>query len=610
MPGLRDIVSNELLPFVSQPGQYVGGEVNQLPQPGDWQRANIRVVVAFPDSYTIGMSHLGCQILYWLANHTPGVTAERVFCPWTDAEQVMRAKKIPLFTWDTRQLASEADIFAVSLQYEMGFTNVLNLLDLAGIPLRADERDDSHPLIVAGGPQADNPEPVAEFLDLVVLGDGEESFAHILSAVQEYKASGVTRRDMIRLLAARFPWIYAPSLYTVEYNDDGTIRSFTPKYDDIPSNILRCKTLGLDAAPFPARPLIPHVKVIHDRFAVEIMRGCPQSCRFCHAGFTKRPISRRSIDKIVELAEQGYKSTGCDEIGLLSLSTSDYPQLEELARRMNEQFVDRRVSIAFPSLRVDKMLSCVPQMASTVRKSGLTMAVEAASDKLRSAIHKRVTDRDLLEGVRQAYQSGWKSVKLYFMVGFPGERLEDIDGILELSREVSRARIPINGAPAAVNASVGWLVPKPHTPFQWAAQPTAHYYHEARIRLRELSRATRSAVRLKMPNVERSVLEGVFSRGDRRLGRAIEAAWRLGARFDGWDDCFDFRRWNQAFEETGIDPSWYAHRERGRDEILPWQHLAGGVSREYLEKQYTDYFACLEIDRPAPGMFKADIFPE
>ncbi len=604
------MVSNNLLPFVSQPGQYVGGEVNQLPQPGDWQRANIRVAVAFPDSYTIGMSHLGCQILYWLANHTPGVTAERVFCPWIDAEQVMRAKKIPLFTWDTRQLAAEADIFAVSLQYEMGFTNVLNLLDLAGIPLRAADRDNSHPLVIGGGPQADNPEPLAEFLDLVVLGDGEESFAQILSAVDEYKASGVARRDMIRLLAARFPWIYAPGLYSVQYNDDGTIKSFTSEYDDIPSNIIRCKTLDLDQAPFPVRPLIPHVKVIHDRFAVEVMRGCPQSCRFCHAGFTKRPISRRSIDKIIELAEQGYKATGCDEIGLLSLSTSDYPQLEELARRMNEQFVDRRVSIAFPSLRVDKMLSCVPHMASAVRKSGLTMAVEASSSKLRSAIHKRVTDGDLLEGVRQAYQAGWKSVKLYFMVGFPGETLADIDGILDLSREVSRARIPLGGAPAAVNASVGWLVPKPHTPFQWAAQPTAHYYHEARIRLRELSRATRSAVRLKMPNVERSVLEGVFSRGDRRLGRVIEAAWRLGARFDGWDDCFDFHRWNQAFEETGIDPGWYAHRERGLDEILPWQHLAGGVSREYLEKQYNDYFARLEIDRPAPGMFKADIFAE
>ncbi len=598
MDNLRTIVSRDLLPFVTTPGQYIGGEVNQLPQPGDWQQADVRVVVAFPDTYAIGMSHLGCQIIYWLCNHTPGVTAERVYCPWTDAETVMRDKNIPLFTWDTRQPVADADILAISLQYEMAYTNILTLLDLAGIPLRSADRDDRHPLVIAGGPQADNPEPMADYLDLIVLGDGEESMAAILDAYQEYRREGVPRRQMIRRLAARFPWIYAPSLYDVQYHPNGTIRSYTPLYDDIPASIVRCQTRNLQAAPFPVRPLVPHVKVVHDRISIEIMRGCPQRCRFCHAGYTKRPIGRRTVDDIVDIAEQAYWATGNEEIGLLSLSTADYPYLPELAQRINQNFDDRNVSISVPSMRVDKMLAHIPWMVNAIRKSGLTIAVEAANDDMRAAIRKVVTDGNLLDGVSQAYEAGWKSVKLYFMAGFPGERPDDIDGILDISRKVSEARIPFSGHPAQVNASVGWLVPKPHTPFQWAAQPTAEYFHGVRRRLRELAAARKSAVRIKMHNVERSILEGVFSRGDRRLGPAIEAAWRRGARFDGWDETFDARKWDAAFAETGIDPAWYAHRERGYDEVLPWTHLAGGNSDAYLQRQYDDVFVHINVDKP------------
>jgi radical SAM family uncharacterized protein len=602
MGDLRQRVSQELLPFVKTPGQYVGGEFNQLPKPGDWAQADVRVVVAFPDTYAIGMSHLGCQIIYWLCNQTPGVTAERVFCPWTDAEQVMRAKNIPLFTLDTRQPAAEADIFAVSLQYEMAYSNILTLLDLADIPLRSAERDERHPLVVAGGPQADSPEPMAEFLDLIVLGDGEDSMRAILAAYREYRAAGVARRDMIPLMAARFPWVYAPSLYDVRYHADGTVAAVVPRGADIPARIQRCRTSDLSAAPFPVRPLVPNVQVVHDRISIEIMRGCPQRCRFCHAGYTKRPISRRTVDEIVGIAEEAYRATGNEEIGLLSLSTADYPYLPELSEQINTRFEGRHVGISLPSMRVDKMLAHVPWMANAVRKSGLTIAVEAANDDMRAAIRKVVTDGNLLDGVRQAYAAGWKSMKLYFMAGFPGERSEDIDGIFEISRKVSEARRSIAGHPAQVNAAVGWLVPKAHTPFQWAAQPPAEYFHEVRRRLRSLAGAKRSCVKVKMHNVERSVLEAVFARGDRRLGRVIEHAWRNGARFDGWDECFNAQVWDRAFAAIGLDPAWYANRERDYNEVLPWAHLAGGNSAEYLQRQYDDTFVQIDVPRPETTM--------
>jgi radical SAM family uncharacterized protein len=602
MGDLRERVSRELLPFVSTPGQYIGGEVNQLPKPGDWEAADVRVVVAFPDSYTIGMSHLGCQIIYWLCNHTPGVTAERVYCPWTDAEQQMRQRGIPLFTWDTRRPAADADIFAFSLQYEMAYTNILTLLDLAGIPFRSADRDDRHPLVIAGGPQTDSPEPVADFIDLMVLGDGEESMRALLEAYREYKASGIRRRDMLRLLAARFPWAYVPSLYEVRYHADNTIAAYIPRHDDVPARVVRCQTRHLGEVPFPVRPLVPHVKVIHDRISIEIMRGCPQRCRFCHAGYTKRPISRRTVDEILQIAEEAYWATGNEEIGLLSLSTADYPYLPELAQRINAQFADRRVSISVPSMRVDKMLAHIPWMVSGVRKSGLTIAVEAARDDMRAAIRKVVTDGNLLDGVRQAYAAGWKSVKHNFMAGFPGERPEDIDGIFELSEQVSKARVPIAGHPASVNAAVGWLVPKPHTPFQWAAQPRAEYFHDVRRRLRSLERSKRTAVHIKMHNVERSVLECVFARGDRRLAETIEYAWRQGARFDGWDECFNARLWDEAFAATGRDPAFYAHREIAGDEITPWSHLAGGNSDAYLQRQYDDVFVQIGVAKPQPSL--------
>lgn len=596
---LRDRISDELLPFVQKPGQYIGGEFNQLPAAGDWESADIRVAVAFPDTYTIGMSHLGCQIIYWLANHTPGVTAERVYCPWTDAEAVMRKKHLPLFTWDTRQPVASADILAISLQYEMCFTNVLNLLDLAGIPFRSADRDDRHPLVIAGGPQADNPEPLADFLDLVVMGDGEESMAAILKFYGELKRNGIPRREMIPAMARAFPWIYAPSLYDVTYNADGTVAAVTPRGAGIPPAIERCQTPDFEHAPFPTKPLIPYVDVIHDRIAIEVMRGCPQRCRFCHAGYTKRPVGVRSVDRILDMAEEMYWASGHEEIGLLSLSTADYPYLPELAARVNERFAPRHVNISMPSLRIDKMLQNIPWMAKSVRKSGITIAAEAARDTMRAAIRKKVTDGNLLDGLRAFFEAGWRRVKVYFMLGFPGETDEDVRGIYDLSVQMSDLRKQIGKGPAEINAAVSFLVPKPFTPLQWAAQPTIDYFRDARRRLADLSRnGRRKNVKIKSHDPERSILEAVFARGDRRLGPAIRRAWELGARFDGWDETFDYNRWIRAFDETGIQPGFYAHRERSPDEVFPWNHIHGGPRREYLSDQYADVFTQIGVPLP------------
>ncbi len=638
---LRERVSEELLPWVKQPGQYIGNEWNQLVRPGDWERAQIRIAVGFPDAYSIGMSHLGCQIIYWLCNHTPGVCAERVYTPWIDAEKVMRERGIPLFTWDTRQPVGSADIFAISLQYEMGFTNLLTMLDLAGIPFYAAERTESHPLVIVGGPQADNPEPVADFVDLVVIGDGEHSMAAIIECHREMKRQGAGRRDMIVEMARRFEWIYAPSLYAFDYNDDGTIARLrpvgwappttagcdvcdgggqSPPYHNAvgwapPTSegndatacggqspayrerIIRCQTPDFEAVPFPTRPLLPYTEIVHDRISIEVMRGCPQRCRFCHAGYTKRPLGLRSVERILEIAEEAWRATGHDEIGLLSLSTADYPYLRELAERAHAQFKDRHVSLSLPSLRVDKMLQNIPWMVNTVRKSGLTIAAEAARDDMRAAIRKKVTDGNLIDGVKQAYAAGWNAVKLYFMCGFPGEREEDITGIFDLAREVSEAKKGVRGGPASVNASVSFLVPKPHTPFQWAAQATLEYFQEARRLLARTARQVRSNVKVKTHSPERSILEGVFARGDRRLAPAIVAAWRLGARMDGWDEVFDYTIWRRAFEQTGIDPAFYAHRERSYGEVLPWDHIGSGPSRTYLEHQYDDVFVKINAPR-------------
>ncbi len=579
-------VSNELLGRVLQPGQYIGGEVNQLVRPGDWRAATLRVALAFPEPYTIGMSHLGSQILYWVGNHTPGVCVERVYCPQRDAEHVMRERGIPLFTWDTRQPVGQADVLAFTLQDELCATNVLNMLDLAGVPLRAQDRQDQDPIVLVGGPVADNVEPMADFVDLAVVGDGEEAFPALLETLRELRAETTDRERTLRQLVRRFDWLYAPGLYRVSFGPNGALSSLEPDGEGVPRRIRRAVVADFEHAAFPERPLVPHVRTVHDRISIEVMRGCPHLCRFCHAGHTKRPRRVRSVDRICEIAETAQRATGNDEIGLLSLSTADYPQLRELLICLSARFADRKVNLSVPSLRVDQMLSDIPSLVSGIRKGGLTIAVEAARDRLRRAIGKPISDEKLLAGVRAAYEAGWRGVKLYFMVGFPGERPHDIDGIWDLAHRISQERRAIGQGRAAVNTTVSWLVPKAHTCLQWAPMATPGYCLEARRRLIDLCKQRRTGVRWKFHNVERSLLEGVLARGDRRLGATIETAWRLGARFDAWDDRFDFSIWERAFGETGVDPSWYAHRSRGVDEVLPWDHIESCLRREHLWSNY------------------------
>jgi len=581
---LRQRVSRDFLPFVRQPAQYIGREWNQLVRDGDWHHARTRVAIAFPDAYTVGMSHLGCQLIYSLCNELPDVCTERVYCPMPDAENIMRRKGIELFTWDTRQPVRQADILAFSLQHELTCTNLLTMLDLAGIPFHRDRRGERDPLVLAGGPIADNPEPLADFLDLLILGDAEPSLPLFLQAFGHLQNQGLPRRQVILELAKRFEWVYAPALYDVTYNRDGTVQCIRPNAPDVRAVVKRCCTPDLDAAAFPHRPLVPHTQIVHDRISIEIMRGCPHRCRFCHAGYTKRPVTARSIPQIVELAEQAWRATGQDEIGLLSLSTGDYPDLPDLLKRLNERFADRHVNVAVPSLRVDRILRDLPELIRAVRKPSLTFAPEAATDRLRRVIGKNITNEALFDGLRAAYQAGWRSAKLYFLCGLPRETQSDIEQIWHLAVQASQLRREVCGSPAAVNVTVSWLVPKAHTPLQWTPQPRPAYFTWVREILKQQARRGRAPVRLKFHPLQQSILEAVLARGNRRIAPAIELAWRFGARFDAWDEYFSLQAWEQAFKQVGADPDFHAHRARSYDEILPWAHLEAGLPPDRLHR--------------------------
>ncbi|MBN1435841.1 MAG: TIGR03960 family B12-binding radical SAM protein [Sedimentisphaerales bacterium] len=562
-----------LLPAVQSPAQYIGGEFNQIRK--DFSPNMVRLALAFPDTYAVGMSHLGLSILYHTVNQMPNALAERVFCPWIDAADIMQKENIDLFTWETRAAVRDFDILGITIQHEQAFSNILLLLDLAHIPFRSEHRTNDDPLVIGGGPIADCCEPVADFFDAIILGDGEYALPEFINAYQQLRPQNLPRRELLHQLARRFPWLYVPQLYRCDYAPDGTLTQCAPTEPDIPACVQRAQVPDLDAAPFPTAPIIPHTEAIHNRIAIEIMRGCPGRCAFCHAGHTKGKLRCRSVEKILDIAQQSYHATGHDTISLLSLSTSDYPQLAQLAQKLYDQFADCHVSISLPSLRVDKQLYEVPAQVAGVRKEGLTVAVEAASDKIRLAIGKKITDQDLLATMAAAFQQGWRKVKLYFMIGFPHETQQDIMGILDLASRISRLGKQFLGAPAYVNAAVSWLVPKPHTPFAWIEQPTLEYYQKAKNDLISAKLSQKGAnVNLKFHHMERSILEGVFSRGDRRLSAVIEHAYHNGARFDAWNECFDYQLWFDSFTACDIDPAFYC-RPRAADEILPWHHLAG-----------------------------------
>jgi radical SAM family uncharacterized protein len=576
---LAERVECEFLPFVRSPGRYIGGEVNQIKK--DLSQCELTAALCFPDIYEVGMSNSGIAIIYDVLNSLDGVAAERVFTPWIDAEKVLRDKRIPLFTLESKASLKSFDIVGFSLSSELCYTNVLNMLDLGGIEVRSCNRKDDDPLIIAGGSMANCCEPVAEFIDLFILGDGEESVVDLAELIKAQKTADATKEDILLHAAKKFDFVYVPSLYKFEYEGE-KIKSFQPNTSGLPMQFNNAVVEDFENAPVPNRPIVPFVQAVHERVSVEIMRGCPGRCRFCQASFCRRPIRYRSVQKIIDIAKTSYHSTGYDTISLLSLSSADYPNLEELVAGLGAYFKGKHVGLSLPSLRVDKQLKLLPQLLTSVRKGGLTIAVEAASERLRQIINKPLKDEDLYAAAEAAYKAGWQRLKLYFMVGLPGETSEDVRRIVQLSFELAKLRKKIDGKTGQINITVSWFVPKPHTPLGWLGQKLISYFEQAKeLIIDEKKKLRAKFLQFKFHNIRCSVLESVIGRGDRRLCDIIEAAWRDGAKFDLWNECFDFEIWQRAFEKFGFDLHSLAQRQFDTDEILPWQHL-GGPDNKYL----------------------------
>ncbi len=578
---LKQAYRDRVLPYVQGPAQYVGGELNSIVKPGG---VKLRVALAFPDAYPVGMSHLGTKVLYEVVNRRADAAAERVFAPWPDMEAKLVETGLPLVGLETFTPLHEMDLVAFSLSSEMDFTNILTILERGGLAILARDRQDADPIVIAGGHAAVAPEPLADFIDLFAIGDGEETMDRIVAEMIALKESNVTsRRERILALACRIPCLYAPSLYEPAYHADGTLRDLVPTAAGLLPVIKGAQVEDFDAAVFPTKPIIPFTEVVHDRITLEVMRGCPWKCRFCEATNVKRPVRLRTVETLVRYAEEIYKNTGYDEIALLSLSTSDYPYLEPLATELNRRFRDRKVSLSLPSLRVGEQIQILPKLLSDVRKSGMTLAPEVATDRLRCVIDKRIKNEDLFNGVREAYRHGWDLVKLYFMCGIPTETDEDIDGIINLAEQVSRVRKEVGKPPARVNATVSPFVPKGHIPFQWAPMRDTAYFEHVRSRLK---RRVRGPIRIKFHGPERAFVEGVLARGDRKVGAAIYTAWKKGARFDSWDEHFKKEVWDAAFAEAKVDPAFYLFRERTKTERLPWQHIDIGRRPDFLRMEY------------------------
>jgi radical SAM family uncharacterized protein len=578
---LKEHVTARILPRVKTPAQYLGGELHSIRK--DHRRAAGTICLAFPDTYALGMSHHGLQVLYSLMNDADWA-CERVFAPLPDFEAALRDEGLPLYGLETFTPLSRFDVLGFTLQYEIGFTNVLTILDLGGIPLRAEDRGPEDTLVIAGGPCSQNPELLAPFIDLFVIGDGEPSLPVVCRMWKAMQGDpSLSREEKLARIARSVEWAYVPRFYEPIYDADGIQVGLERTRDDVPATIRACVVDDLDAIPLPTKPVVPFVETAHDRIAIEIMRGCPWQCRFCQSTVIKRPLRSRSVETIVRSALETYRNTGYDEISLLSLSSSDYPHFEELVTRMSEVFTPLGVKISLPSLRITEMLKKIPALLDEGRRGGLTLAPEVARDDMREQIRKPIDNQDLYEGCAEAFRRGWRRVKLYFMCGLPGERRADLDGIVEMAETIARIGKEVTGRYTDVTASVSNFVPKPHTPYQWNGMREREYFRWAHKYLR--SRVKIRSVTVKCHDIETSLLEGVLTRGDRRVAVALEEAWRRGARLDAWKEHFDPGLWWGTFRDLGIDVDFYSARPRPVGEVLPWDHILVKKGREYLAKE-------------------------
>lgn len=584
-------VLDRILPKVARPARYTGHEWNSVVK--DWEQVEVKVVLAYPDVYQVGMSNLGLMILYDILNREEGILAERVYAPWIDMEEAMRRAGIPLYSLESRRPLVEVDIIGFSLQYELNYTNALNMLDLAGLSPLAAERGEADPLIIGGGSCAYNPEPLADFFDLFVIGEGEEVLLELVRAYRRLRIADtstglstgcgllVAKADFLRQ-AAKIEGVYVPSLYDVHYHDDGTVAAVEPRVPEAKARVR--KRVVETLPPAPTRLVVPFVEVIHDRGMIEIQRGCTQGCRFCQAGFIYRPLRERPLEEVLETVEDMVKETGYEEVALVSLSSSDHSQIERLVRQLTTRYQHPPLAISLPSMRIDSFSVELAEMFQGRRKTGLTFAPEAGSQRLRDVVNKNVTEEDLLRTAEAAYSSGWRRIKLYFMMGLPTETLKDVAAIVDLVKRVRAVGRRHQGKRTQVNVSLGTFVPKAFTPFQWLPLGDEGSLEEKQKLLRRGLRGP--GIGFSWQNPRTTLLEAALSRGDRRLGQVIYRAWQLGARFDAWDEVLDVGLWWQAFTEAGLDPNIYARRERALDEVLPWDHIDVGVKKEFLIEEY------------------------
>ena len=582
-------LSDDILLQIEKPARYIGGEVNSVMK--DPSEVDIRFAMCFPDVYEIGMSHLGIQILYDMFNRREDTWCERVYSPWTDLDKILHEKNIPLFALESQDPIRDFDFLGITIQFEMCYTNILQILDLGQIPLHASERTEADPIVIGGGPCTYNPEPLADFFDIFYIGEGETVYDELLDAYKVWKNSGKSRKEFLET-AAQIEGLYVPAFYDPEYNTDGTLKSFTPNNMHAPDTVKKQVVMDVTDTSYPMKPVVPFIKATQDRVVLEIQRGCIRGCRFCQAGMIYRPTRERNVDKLKEYARTMLKTTGHEEISLSSLSSSDYSELKELVTFLINEFKGKGINISLPSLRIDAFSLDVMSKVQDIRKSSLTFAPEAGSQRMRNVINKGLTEEDILDGAGQAFEGGWTKVKLYFMLGLPTETEEDMREIARLSDRVARRYYEIpkdrrNGK-CQITASSSFFVPKPFTPFQWASMCTAEeYMRRAEIVKDEFhAQLNRKSLKYNWHDAQITVLEGVMARGDRKIGKVVEEAYRLGCLFDSWTESFHNDLWMQAFENTGIDPAFYNLRERGEDELFPWDFIDTGVTRKFLRSEW------------------------